>query len=275
MGELKEILELIKPEHIIYSDNIELNELNYKSNFIKDTRSAGFHAFGKTKISNKNTVLIIKGDYLPNIYTVLTEAWFQKTNLIVIAIYNSIYDIETNYLDRCTVSNVTFINKDYEQFKGKLENALKVIGPKLFNIVIERKTEKINYTNIINELNKIVHSEDTVFIYNSDIIKLPCIVKNIEEKYKYGLFSKYLGYINTLTENKQILISPEECLEIDLNILNNRDMKNNFKAIVCGNIEHLKKWIEKNNIKLITSDNLTKDIKLLYNSSQATILNIK
>ena len=62
------------------------------------------------------------------------------------------------------------------------------------------------------------------------IEELPCIVKNIEEKYKYGLFSKYLGYINTLNENKQILISPTECLEIDLNILNNRAMKNNFKV---------------------------------------------
>lgn len=269
-----EVLELIKSEYIICGDNVGISKSDLKNKVIKDTRSAGFYAFGKSRISNKNTVLIINGDYLPNIYTVLTEAWFQKTNLIVIALYNSIYDVETNYLDRCTVSNIMFIDRDYEQFKEKITSSLNLIGPKLFNIVTEVKTKKNDYTNILNELNKLVDSEDTIFIYNSDTTKLPCVVKNIEKKYKYGLFSKYLGYINTQDKNKQILISPVECLENDLNILNNKAMTNNFKVIVCGNIEHLRNWIEKNNINLVKCENIAKDIELLYNSNKPTILNI-
>ena len=271
MIELNELLELINAGYVVYDENFDIGKLKDKYKIIKDARSAAFYAYGKSIKSNKNVVLIINGDYLPNVYTVLTEAWFQKTNLIVIALYNSIYDVETTYLDRCTVSNITFFDRDYQKFRKKIISSLNLIGPKLFNIVTEIKENRINYSNIINKLGKILKPEDTIFIYNSEIIQLNCKIKNIDKKYKYGLLSKYLGYINTLDKNKQVLICPAECLEIDLNILNNRAMNKKFKAIVTGNIEHLKDWIENNNIKLIISE----DIEMLYNSNQATILNLK
>ena len=275
MKELNELLELINAEYVICDDNVEVSELNCEYKIIKDVRSAAFYAFGKSIATNKNVALIINGEYLSNTYTVLTEAWFQKANLIVIAQYDSIYNIETNYLDRCTTCNITFIDKDYSKFKERIENSLRLIGPKLFNIVIEREQRKINYESITNDIKKFLQSEDTIFIYNSEEIEVPCKIKNIEEKYKYGLFSKYVGYINVLNKGKQILICPKECLEIDLNILNNRAMNKNFKAIVIGNIEHLKEWIEKNNINLITSKNGLNDAEKLYNSTTATILNFE
>lgn len=273
---LNEIIGLINPEYIVCSDKVgDVTNSKNEYKIIKDARSAAFYAFGKSKISNSNVVLIVNGDYLSNTYTALTEAWFQKTNLIIIALYNSIYDIETNYLDRCIVGSIKFIDKDYEQFKEKINELSKLIGPKLINIAIERKEEKFDYTCITNELKKIVQQKDTVFIYNSESIELPCEVKNVEEKYKYGIFSKYLGYISASNKNKQILICTAECLETDLNILNNKAMNKNFKAIVVGNIENLRNWVEKNNLKFITCKDFTKDSKILYNSNQATILNLK
>ena len=274
---LKDILNYLNTDLIVCGDNIKQETMieNFKS--INDIRSAAFYAFGQSKLANKNTVLIINGDYLSNVYTVLTEAWFQKTNLIVIALYRSIYDIETNYLDRCTVSNITFIDKDFIQFKEKIKKSLELIGPKLFNIVTKIKQEKNDYSDILNIIRNYVQANDKIYIYNGLEVNLPCKVNNLDLKYKYGIVSKYLGSTLNLNGNKAILICTNECLEIDLNVLNNKAMNENFKMIVKGNIESLKKWIESNNIRLINCKNLKKDIEELYNkdNKQPTILNIK
>ena len=93
MGKLKEVMSLVNSRFIICGDNLNVGDLQGNLKTIKDVRSAAFYAFGKSKVTNENVVLLINGDYLPNAYTVLTEAWFQKTNLIIIALYNSIYDV--------------------------------------------------------------------------------------------------------------------------------------------------------------------------------------
>lgn len=277
MESLEKILKYSNTDLIIYGDNTINDEIDkYKCKTIKDVRSAAFYAFGQSKLINKNVILIVNGEYLPSVYTTLTEAWFQKTNLIVIALYNSIYDIETNYLDRCTVSNITFIDKDFNQFEEKIKKSFKLIGPKLFNIVTEIKQRKNNYDEILKIIRNYVQVNDEIYIYNSEEVDLPCKVCNIELKYKYGIISKYLGYTLNLNENKSILICTKDCLEVDLNILNNKAMNKNFKVIVKGNIESLKEWIETNNIKIINSKNLEEDIEELYkNINGPVILNIK
>ena len=277
MEYLNNILDCINTDLIVFGDKATTYTFDRKYKEIKDVRSAAFYTFGQSKMSNKNAVLIINGDYLPSVYTVLTEAWFQKSNFIVIALYKSIYDIETNYLDRCTVSNMTFFDKDFKQFENKIKKSLKLIGPKLFNIVVDSKEEFVDYNNIFNELKKIVKQNDNVFLYNSNCEekKLSCRINNIEEKYKYGLFSKYLGYIQPLKNSKAILVCPKECLEVDMNILNNRAMCSNFKVVVIGNIDSLFKWIDANNIKTIGCKNIVQDIENLYKATEPTILNIK
>ena len=128
------IINLLKEMDItkfVIGDRIDLKLELENCEKIDDVRSAAFYAFGESKIKNENVVLVIKGEYLPSVYTVFTEAWFQKTNLTVIALYNSIYDIETHYLDRCLVTNMKFFEKDFEQFKDRIKDSLKLLGPKL------------------------------------------------------------------------------------------------------------------------------------------------
>ena len=120
MNELFNYLKNNNIKKIIIGDkiNVDINT-DFEIINIDDVRSAAFYAFGESKILNKNTVLIIDGHYLPNVYTVLTEAWFQKTNLTIISLFNSIYDVETNYLNRCSLANIKILENDIQQFKKK------------------------------------------------------------------------------------------------------------------------------------------------------------
>ena len=270
MNNINKILEIIKPKSIIVGDKLNC-DLKYDKQ-IEDARSAAFYAFGESKITNENVVLMINGDYLPNVYTVLTEAWFQKTNLIVIALYNSIYEIETNYMNRCTVANLKLIDKDYNQFEEKIKKSLKLVGPKLINIVTDLKeNQKNDYSNIIKELNKVKGKEDIIYTYNS---KNEDGEINIPSKYKYGVISKYLAYLEG-KENKNILICDKSCVEVDSNIFNSREMNNNFKMIVLGNIKKTEQWIKNNNIDYVESNNLKDDIEMLYQSKTAMVLVVK
>ena len=85
-----------------------------------------------------------------------------------------------------------------------------------------------------------------------------------------------MAHTLNLNRNRSILICTKECLEIDLNILNNKSMNKNFKMIVKGNIDSLKQWIKANNINIIDCKNLEQEIKNLYEFGNGpVILNIK
>lgn len=272
---LKDIIQYLKPDSIIIGDELNV-KLDVESVInISDVRSAGFYALGQSKITNENIVLVINGEFLPNLYTVLTEAWFQKTNLVVFAIYDSIYEIENHYLDRCLVSNIKFIDSDYGIFEEKIKNSVKLIGPKLFNIVTESiEPKKRKYGNIIEILDKYMDEEDDIFIFNMDTISTKAALKIIPEKYKYGILSKYLAF-TTLTTKRCVLLCNSECLEIDSNIFNSRYINNKFKLIITGDINKTKDWIETNKIEIRESKDVEKDIENMLNEDRPMILNIK
>lgn len=272
MKELNDLLNLINPKSVILGDEVEFGKKYTKR--IMDVRSAAFYAFGESKITNENVVLVIDGDYLPNVYTVLTEAWFQKTNLIVVALFNSIYDIETNYLNRCTVANVKFIDKDYSLFQEKLEESLNLIGPKVISVVTKKVQKEIDYSNIIKHLNKLLTSDDKLYVYNSKEEKTKCYLENIPQKYKYGILSKYLAHVED-AKNNYILLCSKECLLVDSNILNNRAMNQNFKMIVLGNIKEIQDWILDNDIIYKEASNLKKDLEEFVSLDSAAILVVK
>lgn len=272
MNQLTNLLNLINPKSIILADEIEFGKKYTKR--IMDARSAAFYAFGESKITNENVLLVIDGEYLTNVYTVLTEAWFQKTNLIVLALYDSIYDIETNYLNRCTVANVKFIDKDYPLFEEKVKESLNLIGPKVINVVTKKNKKEKEYSNVIKSLNKLLSVDDKLYVYNAKEEKVKCHLENIPVKYKYGIISKYLSNIEGKT-NKNILLCSKECMQVDSNILNNRAMNNNFKIIVLGDISEMRDWILDNNIIYKESSNLKKDLEELVNLDSAAILVIK
>lgn len=243
-----------------------------------DVRSAAFNAFGKCKLGEP-VVLLINGAYLSSVYTVLTEAWFQKANLIVVALYDSVYDIETNYLNRCTVSNMKLYEKDYELFSSKIEESLNIIGPKVFNIVTTKMNVKENdYYNIIAELSKVMRNEDQLITYNSlhTDKEYKFICKNILPKYKYGTLSRYFAMMTELP-TKAILLCDDSCVKVDSNIFNSRYINNNLKIIILqkSNSFDIKEWVTANGIKFIESNNLKNDIKEFYGSTVSTVLLVK
>ena len=279
MKEILELLEKSKITDLIIGDDLEVNNFReFNITKINDVRSAAFYAFGQSKITNRNVALIIDGEYLANTYTVLTEAWFQKTNLIVIALYDSFYNIETNYLKRCLVSDIKFLDKDINLFKDKIVSSFSLIGPKLYNVVVDKvSVNKNNYNNILEKLLPLMKKEETVMTYNSVNINCKCIWKNVDKKYKYGILSKYVAMITEHSE-KMILLVTNECIEIDSNIFNSRFMNNSFKLIILdknNRVNDYIKWIKSNDINIIECDNLDKDINKLYTENKPTVLVVK
>lgn len=279
MKEILELLEKSKITDLIIGDDLEVNNFReFNITKINDVRSAAFYAFGQSKITNRNVALIIDGEYLANTYTVLTEAWFQKTNLIVIALYDSFYNIETNYLKRCLVSDIKFLDKDINLFKDKIVSSFSLIGPKLYNVVVDKvSVNKNNYNNILEKLLPLMKKEETVMTYNSVNINCKCIWKNVDRKYKYGILSKYVAMITEHSE-KMILLVTDECIEIDSNIFNNRFMNNSFKLIILdknNKVNDYIKWIKSNNINVIECKDLNKDINRLYTENNPMVLVVK
>lgn len=272
MSKVKDIVNLVKPKSIILGDDMDFDSRFTKR--IMDVRSAAFYAFGESKITNENVLLVIDGDYLPSVYTVLTEAWFQKTNLIVLALYDSIYDIETNYLNRCTVANIKFIDKDLNKFEDKINKALGFIGPKVINVVTKKRTNEYDYSKILKALEKVLDKDDTVFTFSGTEYKSKYELVNIPKKYKYGVISKYLARLEG-KKNNNILLCTKDCIEIDSNIFNNREMNAKFKMIVVGDILKSKNWIINNGIAYVEANNLKKDLEDLVVANVATVLIVK
>ena len=51
----------------------------------QDARSAAFFAMGMSIKQKEPIMLLIPGEYVANIYTAITEAWFQKAEMVVYA----------------------------------------------------------------------------------------------------------------------------------------------------------------------------------------------
>ncbi len=263
----------------IDKDLFEYIEDNFNITKIEDIRSATFYALGTSYMTEKSSILLIEGEYLPNIYTGITEAWFQKKNIIVIALYNDLDKINSEYLRKCIPTIINIYNNDIEKYKEKIESAVKTIFPVLINIkYINFSNIKINYDEILENLNQFLKEDDELFLYNSNSIKKYNFrIKNIKEEYKYGIISKYMGYV--IAKNKKILLCcTDEILKLDLNIFNNRYINNNMKIIILNkeNIiseKNIDKWIKNNNIDIEIYKKIdNKKIKDFYFSNKASII---
>lgn len=284
MNNLKDLIKILNVENIVLEDNIDIDkELFNTGNNIKDVRGATFYTFGQGKITNKNVALIIDGNFISNIYTGITEAWFQTTNIIIIALYNSIYDINVRYLDRCSVCNMKFFLKDLEQMKQKIKKSLEINGPKVYNVVVDWNIEesKNDYSKILQLFSEIVKNEDEIYLYNSnqkyERYKNICNIININYKYKYGILSKYIAYLIEPNTSNKILICNSDCFMLDSNILNNRYMNEKFKVLVIDNnkIDKIEEWCNSNKINFIYSNDLKQDLKKIYTQDKATILLVR
>ena len=161
----------------------------------------------------------------------------------------------------------------YYLFKKLSDNDFEQLGTSSNPLKLE---EKSDYANIINILNDIVKDKVDVFAYNTENESNNNIkIMNIESKYKYGILSKYMGYI-TAKKQKSLIVLPYELLKIDLNIFNNRYINENVKIVVNkekGQTNNIEEWIKDNNIEILQTKKLDKNIfKNFWNLDKTNVL---
>ena len=275
----KQIKDVVCTEDILKSidgQDKEYIEANFNMQIFNDLRSATFFSNGEVNSSNKPVILIIKGEFLPNIYTGITEAWFQRSNINIISIFKKYDEIKVEYLERCIPDILTIYDDGIEEYKNTIYKFIDNNMPALINIKYTLKLEeKSDYTSIINMLDSIVKNTVDVFIYNfKNESKNNISIKNIEPKYKYGILSKYMGYI-TAKEKKSLLIMPYELLKIDLNIFNNRYINENVKIIIYKGKEqnNIEEWIKDNKIEILKTEKIDEKIfKKFWDLNKASVL---
>lgn len=275
----KQIKDVVCTEDILKSidgQDKEYIEANFNMQIFNDLRSATFFSNGEVNSSNKPVILIIAGEFLPNIYTGITEAWFQRSNINIISIFEKYDDIKVEYLERCIPDILTIYDDGIEEYKNTIYKFIDNNMPALINIKYTLKLEeKSDYTSITNMLDSIVKNTVDVFIYNSkNESKNNIKVINIEPKYKYGILSKYMGYI-TAKEKKSLLIMPYELLKIDLNIFNNRYINEDVKIIIYKGKEqnNIEEWIKDNKIEILKTEKIDEKIfKKFWDLNKASVL---
>ena len=278
LGE-KQIKDVVCTEDILKSidgQDKEYIEANFNMQIFNDLRSATFFSNGEVNSSNKPVILIIKGEFLPNIYTGITEAWFQRSNINIISIFEKYDEIKVEYLERCIPDILTIYDDGIEEYKNTRYKFIDNNMPALINIKYTLKLEeKSDYTSIINMLDSIVKNTEDGFIYNfKNESKNNINIKNIEPKYKYGILSKYMGYI-TAKEKKSLLIMPYELLKIDLNIFNNRYINEDVKIIIYKGKEqnNIEEWIKDNKIEILKTEKIDEKIfKKFWDLNKASVL---
>lgn len=289
---LIDILETLKAKgyiDIIYTFDIksEIKESdkeyinnNFQINNIKDVRSATFYALGKENL-HKNCIILVNGDDLQSTLTGITETWFQKLNVFVIALYKKYDDIKTDFIRRVMPNIIRIYDEDFSEYKSLILKATAHCTPSLITLKYDTVDIEYDYNNFIKLLSKILKNGDEVFCYNSNnMLENNFNIKSIKSKYKYCIISKYMGYIIG-TKKKSLLCMPAMLLLLDLNILNNRYINENFKVILF-NVEEIKeddtleKWIENNNIKSKCINKIDENVlNEFWNLEEPAILLVK
>ena len=155
----------------------------------QDARSAAFFAMGMSIKQKRPVTLLIPGEYLTNIYTAITEAWFQKAEVIIYAFYKNVSDVKVSWADRCA-KTITIHIDEYEKKEKEIKSVFHMHMPVLINVVgVSVEEQQIDYKTIIDFI-KDVDSSAEFLCYNSK--KMDEIV-NIDKIYKYGIISKYIG----------------------------------------------------------------------------------
>lgn len=256
---LNNILSQIGLGSLVATDKQAVQALLPESLFIKevkDARSAAFEAFGIIKITDKPVALIVNEDELASTLTAVTEAWFQRKDLILITI-NGDFCRHYDYLDRCVVSN-SLLFQDSNEDEIVREMQLRH-GPHLLRTTIVTKEDSpVDYSGILKELNNSLSDKDVVFCYNPTDLSGKHI-KVISQQHRYCTVSKYVGYLLG-NKGKAVLCVPERLLAYDSNIFNFRNLPNTFFVIVVadnnGVMSRLSPWIESNDIKVFQTESV-------------------
>ena len=252
----------------------ELNQIKFHS--IEDVRSATFYACGMSQETDEAIGLVISEESLPNIYTGLTEAWFQRRPIVVIALCSRVLNKNIDYLNNCTEACFKIQNDlDIEQF---FQDVSIVDSPIVMLIEEEynRNHKVINFDlmPLINQLD----SSDQVILSSAikTDLNLPQIHK-VPVEYRYGLFSKYMGYLLG-NDSRTILVADYDSVKLDMNIFNNRYICTKFKMILLKVNQEFEVdgWIESNGIKVMYAQSFNENIVksfLEFNAPSLLVIN--
>ena len=210
-----------------------------------DARSAAFYAMGKAIKTHESVIVLVSGAFLSNVYTALTEAWFQKVNVIVIALFDKISDVKTVWMERCVVKAMTTTTDDFEEIEKFLQESKRCKGPVLLNLIRgDCLIEKYDYSKVIDMLEKKCGNKSSMYCFNGDIGS----VNNIDYKNKYGVLSKYIGM--SVVKDCGYLLCTSDCVLVDSNIFRTRYANSNMKIIIFDqgdlNENNIALWIKSN-----------------------------
>lgn len=191
----------------------------------QDARSAAFFAMGMSIKEKEPVTLLLPGEYLTSTYTAITEAWFQKVEMIVYAFYKKISDVNTSWADRCAKTMTIHID-EYDEKADEIAANYHMHGPVLINVVgIDLEDPQIDYDAVITTISEIDKSAEFL-CYNS---KERAGISNIKAKHKYGVLSKYIGM--STAKRVGYLLCNTDCMLVDVNIFRTRYANGNMKIV--------------------------------------------
>lgn len=238
----------------------------------QDARSAAFFAMGNAIKDKKPVVLLLPGQYLTNIYTAITEAWFQKAEVIVYAFYKRISEVNTNWADRCAKTMTIHVD-EYEEKADEITSYYHMHSPVLINVVgVNLEESTIDYHTAASAIVEIDKAAKFLCYNGCDFSNST----NIKTEYKYGVLSKYIGM--SVARNVGYLLCNDECVSVDVNIFRTRYANDNMKIVVfdSGRLkEHdIDQWIISNgwNCKRIERMNSEAANWLKNQTKQAVLL---
>ncbi len=233
----------------------DFEEEVYHVSVIEDARSAAFYSFGRSKLCNKASVLIVYEEYLSNCYSALTEAYHQNIPVFVLAISlkKNRYESSNDYLDACVIDK--FIDYCNPEIFNQIQNLSYIKFPMLFCVYVDKQNSRnqpmfVDFNKLFGEHSYIIdkiHTCEVCYPENEYDFEL----NRIELKYRYGVLSKYVGSLLN-RKLKSILVVSNSVFALDQNILSNRYTNDMFKLIVVTDnislISNYSAWIESNNI---------------------------
>lgn len=244
---------------------------NSKAMFIEDPRSAAFYALGLLKTGSKRLALIVDENYVGNMYTALTECWFQRIPLLVVT-YNANVNNSLEYLDRC-IDYKTNV-RDIDSLPNVLSCCQDKHSPTLIRVHQKDSTEEFVCLEICKKV-QLSGYNGRILAYGQGLAEKPD-AKPINPRHKFGTISKYIGY--TVSKDA-LLIIPEHILGLDANILNCRYISPKVKIIVIADGHDFKigDWARGNSIEFIEGNlnDSVPSIQELVKSELPSILYLK
>ena len=222
----------------------------------RDARSAAFFAMGTAVKTCQPVILVVPGHDLTSTYTAITEAWFQKANVIVVALFDKVSEVKTAWMDRCVLRTATFGVDEQADFGEMMLSVRGLPGPVLINLTgFSCEESEIDYSAVITALSatnpelKITAYSPKVQDYNK--------VTAVSAKDKYGLISKYIGM--SVAKDVGVLLCPAKCALLDINILRTRYGNGNMKIVLIDDNNvlydlNVREWITENGWEYLESN---------------------